>query len=112
MIETVGIIGAGTMGNGIPQVCAAAGPIPVMVDVNDAAVTKGLAVVRSSLDRLVKKEKMTIADREATLVRITATTDKAKLVTCDLVIEATTEDEDFFNKQAYLFLMESHYKLA
>jgi 3-hydroxybutyryl-CoA dehydrogenase len=94
MIETVGIIGAGTMGNGIAQVCAAAGLRPVMVDISDAAVTKGLGVIRSSLDRLVMKEKMTIADREATLVRITATTDKAKLATCDLVIEAATENED------------------
>jgi 3-hydroxyacyl-CoA dehydrogenase len=48
--------------------------------------------VRSSLDRLVKKEKTTIADREAALARITATTDKAKFATCDLVIEAPTEN--------------------
>jgi 3-hydroxybutyryl-CoA dehydrogenase len=94
MIETVGIIGAGTMGNGIAQVCAAAGLKVVMVDISDAAVSRGLATVGGSLDRLVKKEKMTPADREATLARITATTDKAKLANCDLVIEAATENED------------------
>jgi 3-hydroxybutyryl-CoA dehydrogenase len=94
MIETVGIIGAGTMGNGIAQVCAAAGLGVTMVDVADAAVQRGLKAVGSSLERLVSKEKMTAADREAALARITATTDKAKLAACDLVIEAATENED------------------
>ena len=94
MIETVGIIGAGTMGNGIAQVSAAAGLGVTMVDISEAAVARGLATVGSSLDRLVKKEKMTTADREATMSRILATTDKAKLTTCDLVIEAATENEE------------------
>ncbi len=94
MIETVGIIGAGTMGNGIAQVCAAAGLKVVMVDISDAAVTRGLATVGGSLDRLVKKEKLTAADRDATLARINATTDRTKLVDCDLVIEAATENEE------------------
>jgi len=94
MIQSVGIIGAGTMGNGIAQVCAAAGLSVTMVDISDAAVARGLATVGSSLERLVKKEKMTTADREATLSRITATTDKAKLADCDLVIEAATENEE------------------
>jgi 3-hydroxybutyryl-CoA dehydrogenase len=94
MIETVGIIGAGTMGNGIAQVGAAAGLSMTMIDVSDAAVTRGLAAVGSSLDRLVKKEKLTSADREATLSRITATTDRSKLAACDLVIEAATENEE------------------
>jgi 3-hydroxybutyryl-CoA dehydrogenase len=94
MIETVGIIGAGTMGNGIAQVSAAAGLGVTMVDISEAAVARGLATVGSSLDRLVKKEKMSAADREATMSRILATTDKAKLATCDLVIEAATENEE------------------
>src|ERR1700753_643238 len=94
MIETVGIIGAGTMGNGIAQIGAAAGLRMTMIDVFDAAGTRGLAAVASSLDRLVKKEKMTAADREATLSRITATTDRSKLAACDLVIEAATENEE------------------
>jgi 3-hydroxybutyryl-CoA dehydrogenase len=94
MIETVGIIGVGTMGNGIAQVSAAAGLGVTMVDISEAAVARGLATVGSSLDRLVKKEKMTSADREATMSRILATTDKARLAKCDLVIEAATENEE------------------
>lgn len=94
MIQTVGIIGAGTMGNGIAQVCAAAGLSVVMVDISDAAVNRGLSTVGGSLERLVKKEKMSAADREATLKRITGTTDRSKLSDCDLVIEAATENEE------------------
>ena len=94
MIETVGIIGAGTMGNGIAQISAAAGLAVVMVDISDAAVSSGVATIGGSLDRLVKKEKMTAADRDAVLGRITATTDKSKLSSCDLVIEAATENEE------------------
>ncbi|MBB5051278.1 3-hydroxybutyryl-CoA dehydrogenase [Afipia massiliensis] len=94
MIETVGIIGAGTMGNGIAQISAAAGLTVVMVDISDAAVARGVATIGGSLDRLVKKEKMTPDDRDAVLAHITATTDKSKLSSCDLVIEAATENED------------------
>jgi 3-hydroxybutyryl-CoA dehydrogenase len=94
MIETVGIIGAGTMGNGIAQVCAGAGIPVIMVDISDAAVVRGLATVGSSLDRLVKKDKLTVADKDAALSRITGSTDRSKLATCDLVIEAATENED------------------
>jgi len=94
MIETLGIIGAGTMGNGIAQVSASAGLRVTMVDISDAAVARGLAAVGSSLDRLVKKEKIKAADKDAVLSRITATTDKSKLSACDLVIEAATENEE------------------
>lgn len=94
MIQTVGIIGAGTMGNGIAQICAAAGLSVVMVDISDAAVNRGISTVGGSLERLVKKEKMSGGDRDATLKRITGTTDRAKLVDCDLVIEAATENEE------------------
>jgi 3-hydroxybutyryl-CoA dehydrogenase len=82
------------MGNGIAQVCAAAGLSVVMVDISDAAVARGRATIGGSLDRLVKKEKMSAADRETALGRILATTDRAKLVNCDLVIEAATENEE------------------
>jgi 3-hydroxybutyryl-CoA dehydrogenase len=94
MIETLGIIGAGTMGNGIAQICAGAGLRVTMVDISDVAVAGGLAAVGSSLDRLVKKEKMTAADKDTTLSRIAGTTDKARLSACDLVIEAATENEE------------------
>jgi len=56
-IQTVGIVGAGTMGNGIAQACAVSGIQVVMVDISEAAVQKGLATVADSLDRLIKKEK-------------------------------------------------------
>ncbi|MEY3793406.1 MAG: hypothetical protein RLZZ521_734, partial [Pseudomonadota bacterium] len=64
-IQTVGIIGAGTMGNGIAQACAVSGVNVVMVDISEAAVAKGIATVGSSLDRLIKKEKMTEAEKTA-----------------------------------------------
>src|SRR3569832_1875506 len=94
MIQTVGIIGAGTMGNGIAQICAAAGLSVVMVDISDAAVSRGIAPAGGRPARPAKQEKMSAADREATLKRITGTTDRAKLADCDLVIEAATENEE------------------
>lgn len=94
MIEQIGIVGAGTMGNGIAQVCAAAGLSVTMTDISDAALTRGMSVVTGSLERLVNKQKMTDADRQAALARIATTTDSAKLANCDLVIEAATENED------------------
>ena len=63
MIEQIGIVGAGTMGNGIAQVCAAAGLSVTMTDISDAALTRGVSVVEGSLERLVNKQKMTDADR-------------------------------------------------
>jgi 3-hydroxybutyryl-CoA dehydrogenase len=94
MIEQIGIIGAGTMGNGIAQVCAAAGLPVVMTDISDAALARGMSVVSNSLERLVNKQKMTDAERQAAIARITPTTDTARLSTCDLVIEAATENEE------------------
>ena len=94
MIEQIGIVGAGTMGNGIAQVCAAAGLKVTMADISDAALARGMSVVTSSLERLVNKQKMTDADRDAALSRIATTTETAKFADCDLVIEAATENED------------------
>jgi 3-hydroxybutyryl-CoA dehydrogenase len=91
-LSKIGVIGAGTMGNGIAQVSAAAGLDVVMVDVSQAAVERGLAAVTSSLDRLVKKEKLTAADRSAALARIRGTTDYGELKPMHLVIEAATEN--------------------
>ncbi len=88
----IGVIGAGTMGNGIAQICAAAGLPVVMVDVSDAALGRGRDAIAGSLDRLVKKEKLTAAQREAVLARVSATTDYAGLADADLVIEAATEN--------------------
>ncbi|MES2936981.1 MAG: 3-hydroxybutyryl-CoA dehydrogenase [Pseudomonadota bacterium] len=93
-IRTVGIIGAGTMGNGIAQACAVAGVDAVMVDVSDNAVNKGLATVAGSLERLVKKDKLTAADKDAALARIKGSTNYDDLKVAQLVIEAATENEE------------------
>ncbi len=92
-IKTIGVVGAGTMGNGIAQVCATAGLSVIMVDISAEAVQRGLATVAGSLDRLVKKEKISAADKDATLARIRGTADYADLAAVDLVIEAATENE-------------------
>jgi len=92
--QRVGIIGAGTMGNGIAQACAASGLDAVMIDVHETAVARGLATITGSLDRLVRKEKLTAADKEAALARIKGSTSYDDLRPCDLVIEAATENLD------------------
>ena len=91
-IQTVGIIGAGTMGNGIAQACAVSGISVVMVDIAQAAVDKGVATVSASLDRLIKKEKMTAADKDAAMARIQGSTNYEDLKKAQLVIEAATEN--------------------
>ena len=93
-ITTVGIIGAGTMGNGIAQACAVCGIPVVMVDISDAAVAKGLATVAGSLERLLKKDKISAADKDAALARIKGSTSYDDLKAADLVIEAATENHD------------------
>ncbi|MGA2341595.1 MAG: 3-hydroxybutyryl-CoA dehydrogenase [Steroidobacteraceae bacterium] len=93
-LSKIGVIGAGLMGNGIAQVSAVAGCDVVMVDVSDGAVERGLETVASSLERLVKKEKLTAAARTAALGRIHGTTHYAALEPMDLVIEAATENLD------------------
>ena len=91
-IQTVGIIGAGTMGHGIAQACAVAGINVVMVDIAQAAVDKGIAAVSGSLDRLIKKEKLTAAQKDAALTLIKGSIDYADLQGAQLVIEAATEN--------------------
>jgi 3-hydroxybutyryl-CoA dehydrogenase len=92
-IKKVGIVGAGTMGNGIAQACAVVGIDAVMLDINDAAVQKGIATVSGSLDRLIKKEKMTADQKAAAMARIKGTTTMADMKDVDIVIEAATENE-------------------
>jgi len=92
-IKTVGIVGAGTMGNGIAQACAVAGVDALMLDVNPVALGKGVTTISGSLDRLVKKEKLTAAQKDAAMARVKTTSTLADLATCDYVIEAATENE-------------------
>jgi 3-hydroxybutyryl-CoA dehydrogenase len=92
-IQTLGVIGAGTMGNGIAQACAVRGIDVVMIDVAQAAVDKGIAAVAGSLERLVRKDKLGAADRDAALARIRGGTSYDLLHGLPLVIEAATENE-------------------
>jgi 3-hydroxybutyryl-CoA dehydrogenase len=91
-IQRVGIIGAGLMGSGIAQACATSGIAVTMVDVNDAAIQRGLAGIESSLERLLKREKLSVADKDAALQRIKGTTSYDDLTGLPLVIEAATEN--------------------
>lgn len=92
-IQTIGVIGAGTMGNGIAQVCALAGINVIMVDISTEAVERGVKTVAGSLDRMVKKEKISPAAKDAALALIRGTTAYADLAGAELVIEAATENE-------------------
>lgn len=82
------------MGSGITQACAVAGLDVVMMDIADAQVQRGLATITGSMDRLIKREKMSEAEKAATLGRIQTTTLLQDLAGCDLVIEAASENID------------------
>lgn len=88
----VGVIGAGTMGNGIAQVFAMAGYSVVMVDIERKFLDKGLATVRKSLAKLVEKGKMPADAADAVADRITTATEPAACANCWLVVEAATEN--------------------
>ncbi len=91
-IGKIGVVGAGTMGNGIAQAFAVAGQDVVMMDVGEAQVQRGLATIGASLDRLIKKDRMTAAQKDAAMARISTATDTSALGDSDLVIEAATEN--------------------
>ncbi|GAB1425684.1 MAG: 3-hydroxybutyryl-CoA dehydrogenase [Thauera sp.] len=91
-IGKIGVVGAGTMGNGIAQAFAVAGQDVVMMDVSEAQVQRGLATIGASLDRLIKRDRMTAAQKDAAMARISTATDTSALSDSDLVIEAATED--------------------
>ena len=92
-IETVGIIGAGQMGAGIAQVSAAAGYNVLLHDVSADRIEKGLATISGNLARMVSSGKLEDDKRQAALSRIAGAPAMSDLVSCDLVIEAATEDE-------------------
>ena len=96
-ISTVGVLGCGLMGSGIAQVAAAAGYKTLVREVAQPPLDKGKASMIKSLDKFVEKGKMTAADRDATLERLTFTTDLRALKDCDIVIEAVTEDLELKN---------------
>jgi 3-hydroxybutyryl-CoA dehydrogenase len=92
MSETIGVIGAGTMGNGIAQIAASAGFDVVMCDVSSEYVERGIANISKSLDRFVKKETMTEEKKSETLGRIKTTTSLDELANCSLIVEAAPEN--------------------
>ena len=94
MAEIIGVIGAGTMGNGIAQTAAGAGYDVVMCDVDQAFLDRGVANISKSLDRFVKKETMTEDQKGEVLGRIKATTSLDDLKDCSLIVEAATENFD------------------
>jgi 3-hydroxybutyryl-CoA dehydrogenase len=93
-VNKVGVIGAGTMGNGIAQICAAAGYDVVMRDVEEKFCERGMKTIGKNLDRLVSRGKMTEDDKAALLGRIQTTTALDPLADVDIVIEAILEVVD------------------
>ena len=90
-IERVGIVGAGTMGNGIAQVCARSGYSVALCDLELRFLERALGTIARNLEREVAKERITAADKDAALRRIQPVTKREHLADCDFVIEAATE---------------------
>jgi 3-hydroxybutyryl-CoA dehydrogenase len=97
-IRTVGVCGAGLMGNGIAQTCASAGFNVILMEVAKEPLDRGVASIAKSLDKFVEKGKLSQADRDATFGRIKPTTDVTDLQGCDLVIEAIVENVEIKTK--------------
>ena len=93
MIQKIGVIGAGQMGNGIAHVCATNGFEVSLVDANPDALPKALATIGANMDRQIKKGAMTQAAKDAAMAKIATGTDMAAFANADLVIEAATENE-------------------
>jgi 3-hydroxybutyryl-CoA dehydrogenase len=93
-IESLGVVGAGQMGNGIAHVAALAGLAVILTDVRPEALTEAMATIGRNLDRQVQKGAVTPEGRADALGRITTATETAALGVCDLVIEAATEREE------------------
>src|SRR5690349_7994213 len=98
----MGVVGAGTMGNGIAQVAARAGLAVVLQDVADSFVERGMATIDKSLQRDVDKQRLSIDEKQHIISRIAPTTDLSRLKDADFVVEAITEDlnvkSDLFRK--------------
>jgi 3-hydroxybutyryl-CoA dehydrogenase len=92
-IRRVGVIGAGAMGNGIAHVCSLAGYEVVLSDVAPEALTRAIGVIKGNLERQVRRQVVSDADRVAALARIKTTTALADVKECDVVVEAATENE-------------------
>lgn len=93
MVQKIGVVGAGQMGNGIAQVAAAAGYDVTLVDIKQEFVDGGLSNIEKNLGRMVAKEKISQSDADAARARVVGSTANADLADCDLVIEAIIENE-------------------
>ncbi len=93
-LQNIGVIGAGTMGNGIAQVCAMAGFNVTLLDISESALQKAVATVGKNLDRQIAKQTLTPEHKQATLDKIRTSTDYSVLHDAQLVIEAATENLD------------------
>jgi 3-hydroxybutyryl-CoA dehydrogenase len=91
-LQNIGVIGAGTMGNGIAQVCALAGFNVTLLDISESALQKAVATVGKNLDRQIAKENLTPEQKLAALDKIRTSTDYSSLRDVQLVIEAATEN--------------------
>ena len=92
-IRSVGVVGAGQMGNGIAHVAAASGLAVVLADVDAGLVARGRATIEKNLDREISKGRRTASEKESALGRIETTTDLTKLSGADLIVEAIVENE-------------------
>jgi 3-hydroxybutyryl-CoA dehydrogenase len=90
-IRNVGVIGAGTMGNGIAHVFARSGYTVTLCDVEQRFLERGLETIAKNLDREVAKNKLPAGDKAATLGRIAGVVDRGALAKCDFIVEAATE---------------------
>src|SRR5690348_1548182 len=91
--DSIGVVGGGTMGAGIAEVCARTGSDVVVLEVNDAALDAARARVETSLGRAVRASRLTEDERDATLARLRWTTSYDDLADREIVIEAAPEDE-------------------
>ncbi len=93
-IRKVGVVGCGQMGGGIAQICAQSGYPVVVLEINERLLKKGLAAIKTSLNRTVQKGRLTRQDKDYALARIEGTIDIKSFGDCDLVIEAAVENMD------------------
>src|SRR2546426_8854827 len=90
-VKTIGVVGAGTMGNGIAHVFARGGYQILLCDIDRSFLDRAIETIGKNLDRELAKEKITSQDRSMTLQRIQPVLDRAKLAACDFAVEAATE---------------------
>ncbi|HEX2414900.1 MAG TPA: 3-hydroxybutyryl-CoA dehydrogenase [Thermoleophilaceae bacterium] len=93
-IDRVGVVGGGTMGSGIAEVCARAGLDVVVVEVDDSAADRARARIESSVERGVERGKLDAAAAKAALARLSTTSELALVADCQLIVEAVAEDKE------------------